>query len=813
MCVRIAKACHQLIRPVKVTATTMDTFSALQSAVSASLVSTTRTVSAISAEDLPFHRSLTPALATSLDRQNARLLALASRLLGTATANTEAARPPRISDIESVEGNWGAVVDVVDSLLERADTALDEFTGAVKRLSPGAVEQAAARQQQSSKGKNGAAAATVWRAQEIEKPQLKFDHVPNNDEEGPFKPLLKAKPHAVTPWEESEDLEEYAHPYHTEIEQYVYPASVYTHAEPIPYHPFETTTAIFVDTEAALRTMLEDLESATELAVDLEHHDQRSYIGLVSLMQISTRDQDYIVDTLAPPVRRNLSILNSVFADPKILKVLHGAYMDIMWLQRDLGLYVVGLFDTHYASRALGYPGGSLAYLLQRFAGVEAQKQYQLADWRVRPLGQALFDYARSDTHYLLYIFDNMRNELIARSDLSLPDQEGDKLHDVLIRSSETALQRYEHPVYDQELGQGGMGWYKMLSKTPALLNKEQFAVFRAVHHWRDRVAREQDDSTHFIMPNHAILNLAKQIPITRQDVMGMAHPITASVRSRIDELVTVIIDAKTTGNEGPEMMEVLQKIEPQGRFERRAGREAAPAAPSHTVAQFVPGREAQAETAAEAMPTSLLPLRSATSTFWGASLPVGIAQSQQSRALPDINLTIDLPALATAEDFAEVANTPVQPSAPESPIPTPASAEEDATFILKHAGNKRKRASEATPSTDAMATQNNEVSLDDPALDALQAKATRKAARKAAKLASKGTPLPTDMLEADEAPFDYAAAPSILNPPRETKEAMKERRKKEVDPYVKKSLDAPRGMPRARREGGDGGRSVTYRS
>lgn len=58
--------------------------------------------------------------------------------------------------------------------------------------------------------------------------------------------------------------------------------------------------------------------------------------------------------------------------------------MDIMWLQRDLGLYIVGLFDTHYAARALGYPGGSLAFLLKKFINIDANKQYQMSDWRIR---------------------------------------------------------------------------------------------------------------------------------------------------------------------------------------------------------------------------------------------------------------------------------------------------------------------------------------------------------------------------------------------------------------------------------------------
>lgn len=65
-------------------------------------------------------------------------------------------------------------------------------------------------------------------------------------------------------------------------------------------------------------------------------------------------------------------------------KVFHGAFMDVIWLQRDLGLYLVGLFDTYHASVALGYPKHSLKYLLKRFADFDAAKEYQKADWRIR---------------------------------------------------------------------------------------------------------------------------------------------------------------------------------------------------------------------------------------------------------------------------------------------------------------------------------------------------------------------------------------------------------------------------------------------
>jgi exosome complex exonuclease RRP6 len=112
----------------------------------------------------------------------------------------------------------------------------------------------------------------------------------------------------------------FLHPYKTEVEQYKYPTSMYIKSDPTPYLPFESTTATFVDTLEAVAEMLEELKAAKEIAIDLEHHDTRSYVGIVSLMQISTRNRDWIVDTLKP-WRRKLECLNEVFADPKILKV------------------------------------------------------------------------------------------------------------------------------------------------------------------------------------------------------------------------------------------------------------------------------------------------------------------------------------------------------------------------------------------------------------------------------------------------------------------------------------------------------------
>lgn len=45
-------------------------------------------------------------------------------------------------------------------------------------------------------------------------------------------------------------------------------------------------------------------------------------------------------------------------------------------------------------------------------AAPQADKRYQLADWRLRPLSPDMLHYARCDTHYLLHVADRLRQQL-----------------------------------------------------------------------------------------------------------------------------------------------------------------------------------------------------------------------------------------------------------------------------------------------------------------------------------------------------------------------------------------------------------------
>lgn len=112
-------------------------FPSLQQSLKSALLSTTRTTSALCAEDLPFQRSLDPSFAQDLDAQNARLLSLAEKLLAAAAGgavgeSVSKVRAPKLRDGDELDRNWRQVVDVVDSLLERTDGMLDEVRGILR---------------------------------------------------------------------------------------------------------------------------------------------------------------------------------------------------------------------------------------------------------------------------------------------------------------------------------------------------------------------------------------------------------------------------------------------------------------------------------------------------------------------------------------------------------------------------------------------------------------------------------------------------------------------------------------------------------
>lgn len=112
----------------------------------------------------------------------------------------------------------------------------------------------------------------------------------------------------------------FSHPYEFELDRFEPAPEQLTYVSPVVKpKPLVDTPLRMVTTSEELDALVEDLRKYKEIAVDLEHHSYRTFLGITCLMQISTADTDYIIDTLT--LRDKLHVLNEVFTKPSIVKV------------------------------------------------------------------------------------------------------------------------------------------------------------------------------------------------------------------------------------------------------------------------------------------------------------------------------------------------------------------------------------------------------------------------------------------------------------------------------------------------------------
>ncbi|XP_017002610.3 exosome complex component 10 homolog [Drosophila takahashii] len=379
--------------------------------------------------------------------------------------------------------------------------------------------------------------ARLFTAKNIVRPQTQFKEPVDNSGQTPFVPRLKEKPNSLKPlallpeYDDAGNIVSYLHPYEFELLKFQPPAQQLQKQKPVLPELMANTELLVVDTVEKLQQALEELRQATQIAIDVEHHSYRTFMGITCLVQMSTRNKDYIFDTLI--LRDEMHILNLVLTDPKKLKILHGADLDIEWLQRDLSLYIVNMFDTHRAAKALNMARLSLAFLLKNYLDLDVDKSLQLADWRMRPLPQQLVDYARQDTHFLIYVYERMTNDLLQQQ------AEPGLLGSVYQLSTDVCKKRYNKPHIGPE------SHMDLVRKTKRSFDNRQLYALRGIFEWRDATARSEDESYGYVLPNHMMLQIAESLPREMQGILACCNPIPPLVRQQLHTLHQIVLKAR----------------------------------------------------------------------------------------------------------------------------------------------------------------------------------------------------------------------------------------------------------------------------
>lgn len=420
----------------------------------------------------------------------------------------------------------------------------------------------------------------------------------------------------------------------------------------------------------------------------------------------------------------------------------------------------------------------------------------------LRPLPEEMFYYARSDTHFLLYIYDRIRNELVERSDRS--DTEKDLIGYTLQKSKETSLDRYTPFAADPETGEGARGWYNFLYKSHLRLSGEQFAVYRALHKWRDEVARQQDENPTFIMPPQVMMEIAKILPNDPKALWSLlGNSSSQKAKQSVENLFSLVTEARKAGAEGPSTTDFFRSMYLDNRSlaavaKRELGREDKPEL------DLPPVEELRSE---KSQLFGSIPL----SSLWdGSSQPQNGAMSEQI-ALPWTQFVQEAVAAASQKESqpkpqdGEVDMIPLEVSGKAVSAPQKDLDVENTEFTLRQGRKRKMNEVQDDDSGDGGAPLDTEemisLDVDEGGGGGGGGRREKKARKKAAKEAKsarerakagssgrKGTEQ-ADASDDEDVPFDYSQAQSVLNAkrsaaaPNSNGDALG--KKKAFDPYA----------------------------
>ncbi len=256
-----------------------------------------------------------------------------------------------------------------------------------------------------------------------------------------------------------------------------------------------------IQDERALRKCAKDLGDYDEIAIDCEGDNEFSYLYMTALIQISTYDTNYIIDTV-----KLYEFIGKVFApvflDGKVNKILFGT-TDIMQLQKDFGLFFVGVIDIQdiflqkFKLKSLPAFKTVISHYL-RVDESEIEKQWQMFPWRLRPLPEGALEYAERDSDLLYCVWQMMKiqeNEFLRGLDFDIsitneriikkfkfPKVSHEKLFNACKKSKYHRVSELSHPAHEtvaQDVFMTVIKWAEMrastvnLPRTKVLDNKE----------------------------------------------------------------------------------------------------------------------------------------------------------------------------------------------------------------------------------------------------------------------------------------------------------------------------------------------------
>lgn len=262
--------------------------------------------------------------------------------------------------------------------------------------------------------------------------------------------------------------------------------------------------AVLIESTADLAQFLTDVADTDLMAVDTESAGFYKYKSVTNLIQVCTRKRAALFD---PQKIEDFEPLREFARNSSCEWIFHGSDYDVRVLSRDVGLEITRLFDTRVASELLGLKELGLSALSEKYLGGPLDKKLQRCDWSRRPLTPAMRTYGLLDAISLIPIRDILHAELVRTGRLNWAMEE----------FSHLAQQRWEG-------GSGEPDPTSYIIKGASHFPPRALAVLREVWMFREAIATRLDRASFMVLPNPALLEIARQAPRSQAGLSVIKH-------------------------------------------------------------------------------------------------------------------------------------------------------------------------------------------------------------------------------------------------------------------------------------------------
>lgn len=117
-----------------------------------------------------------------------------------------------------------------------------------------------------------------------------------------------------------------------------------------------------------------------------------------------------------------------------------------------------------------------------------------------------------------------------------------ERLRKILICMNSNSFCYFQRYIKPRIEANSYMDFYR---KTGRVFDNRQLFALKAIFEWRDKTARQEDESNPYVLPNHMMLTIAEALPREMQGVLACCNPIPPLVKQNLQLLHQYILKAR----------------------------------------------------------------------------------------------------------------------------------------------------------------------------------------------------------------------------------------------------------------------------